>query len=74
MKTTLLNKITNSELVNKHIHKAIKDDAFAAKTLVTLNVAKDIFGEKDDSGMNNGWVIRSTNPIVLHRMWTMLGA
>lgn len=43
MKISLLNKINNSERLNKHILKAINDDTFAAKTLVTLNVAKDIF-------------------------------
>ena len=43
MKTNLLNRINKSEKLNKHIFKAIKDDTFAAKTLVTLNVAKDVF-------------------------------
>lgn len=43
MKINLLNKINNSEKLNKHILKAINDDTFAAKTLVTLNVAKDVF-------------------------------
>ena len=55
MKINLLNKITNSELVNKHINKTIKNDAFAAKTLVALNVAKDVFayGVRFETTMKN---------------------
>ncbi len=66
MKINLLNRLTNSELVNKHIHKAIKDDAFAAKTLVTLNVAKDIFayGARFATTMNNKEIPEEKRPFV----------
>lgn len=43
MKTNLLTKIGNSNTLNRHIDKVIKDDMFAAKTLVTINVVKDVF-------------------------------
>jgi len=66
MKVNLLNKITNSELVNKHIHKAIKDDAFAAKTLVAINVAKDVFayGVRFKTTMNNTEIPEERRPFV----------
>lgn len=66
MRTSLLNKITNSELVNKHIHKAIKDDTFAAKTLVTINVAKDVFayGARFATTMNNKEIPEEKRPFV----------
>lgn len=37
------NLITENKFLNKHINKVINDDAFAAKALVTINVAKDVF-------------------------------
>ena len=43
MKTNPIKAITNSKFLNKHINKVINDDAFAAKALVTINVAKDVF-------------------------------
>lgn len=66
MKTNLLNRITNSELVNKHINKAIKDDTFAAKTLVTLNVAKDVFayGARFATTMQNKEIPEEQRPFV----------
>ncbi len=66
MKVNLLNKITNSELVNKHIKKAITDDTFAAKTLVTINVAKDVFayGVRFKTTMNNKEIPEERRPFV----------
>ncbi len=66
MKTMILNKITNSELVNKHIHKAIKDDTFAAKTLVTLGVTKDVFayGVRFATTMQNKEIPEEQRPFV----------
>ncbi len=43
MKINPLNKLAQSEMLNKHINKVIKDDMFGAKTLVALNVTKDVF-------------------------------
>lgn len=43
MKINPLKSIANSKFLNKHIGKVINDDAFAAKALVTINVAKDVF-------------------------------
>ena len=37
------NFISNNNFINKHINKAVSDDAFAAKAIVTINVAKDVF-------------------------------
>ncbi len=61
-----LNKFTNSELVNKHIHKAIKDDAFAAKTLVAVNVAKDVFayGTRFATTLKNKEIPEEKRPFV----------
>ena len=66
MKTSLLNRITNSELVNKHINKAIKDDTFAAKTLVTLGVTKDVFayGARFATTMKNKEIPEEQRPFV----------
>lgn len=66
MKTSLLNKVTNSESVNRHIYKAIKDDTFAAKTLVTLNVAKDVFayGVRFTTTMNNKEIPEEKRPFI----------
>lgn len=66
MKVNPLNKITNSELVNKHIKKAIVDDTFAAKTLVTINVAKDVFayGVRFKTTMNNKEIPEERRPFV----------
>ncbi len=66
MKINLLNKITNSELVNKHINKTIKNDAFAAKTLVALNVAKDVFayGVRFETTMKNKEIPEEKRPFV----------
>ena len=40
---SIKNFITNNNFINKHVNKVINDDAFAAKALVTINVAKDVF-------------------------------
>ncbi|MBQ8886980.1 MAG: hypothetical protein IJY61_04695 [Candidatus Gastranaerophilales bacterium] len=66
MKINPLNKITNSELVNKHIKKAIENDTFAAKTLVTINVAKDVFayGARFATTMNNKEIPEEKRPFV----------
>ena len=66
MKINPLNKITNSELVNKHIKRAIEDDAFAAKTLVAINVAKDVFayGVRFKTTMNNKEIPEEKRPFV----------
>ena len=66
MKINPLNKITNSELVNKHIKKAIVDDTFAAKTLVAINVAKDVFayGARFATTMKNEEIPEEKRPFV----------
>lgn len=66
MKINPLNKITNSELVNKHIKKAIVDDTFAAKTLVAINVAKDVFayGARFATTMKNKEIPEEKRPFV----------
>ena len=66
MKINPLNKITNSELVNKHIKKAIVDDTFAAKTLVAINVAKDVFayGARFATTMQNKEIPEEKRPFV----------
>ena len=66
MKITPLSKITNSELVNKHIKHAIEDDAFAAKTLVAINVAKDVFayGARFATTMKNKEIPEEKRPFV----------
>ena len=66
MKINPLNKITNSELVNKHIKKAITDDMFAAKTLVAINVAKDVFayGVRFATTMKNEEIPEEKRPFV----------
>ncbi len=66
MKVNILNKITNSQLVNKHIKKAITDDTFAAKSLVTINVAKDVFayGVRFKTTMNNKDIPEERRPFV----------
>lgn len=38
-----INAITQSNFFNKHLQKVINDDAFAAKTIVTCSVLKDVF-------------------------------
>ena len=38
-----INAITQSKFFNKHLQKVINDDAFAAKTIVTCSVLKDVF-------------------------------
>ena len=66
MKIAPLNKITSSELVNKHIKKAIVDDTFAAKTLVAINVAKDVFayGARFTTTMKNKEIPEEKRPFV----------
>ena len=66
MKISPLNRITNSELVNKHIKRVIKDDAFGAKTLVAINVAKDVFayGVRFKTTMNNKEIPEEKRPFV----------
>ena len=66
MKINPLNRITNSELVNKHIKRAIEDDTFAAKTLVAINVAKDVFayGVRFKTTMNNKEIPEEKRPFV----------
>lgn len=66
MKINPLSKITNSELVNKHIKKVITDDTFAAKTLVTINVAKDVFAyaARFKTTMNNKEIPEERRPFV----------
>lgn len=66
MRINHLSRITNSELVNKHIKRAIEDDAFAAKTLVAINVAKDVFayGVRFKTTMNNKEIPEEKRPFV----------
>ncbi len=66
MKINPLNKITNSQLVNKHIRHAIEDDTFAAKTLVAINVAKDVFayGARFATTMKNKEIPEEKRPFV----------
>lgn len=66
MKINPLTKITNSDLVNKHIKRAIEDDTFAAKTLVAINVAKDVFayGARFATTMNNKEIPEEKRPFV----------
>ncbi|MCD7779608.1 MAG: hypothetical protein LUH05_02920 [Candidatus Gastranaerophilales bacterium] len=66
MTINLLNKITNSEFINKHINHTIKDDTFAAKTLVTINVAKDVFayGTRFKTTMKNEEIPEEKRPFV----------
>lgn len=66
MKINPINKITQSEFVNKHIKRAIKDDAFAAKTLVAINVAKDVFayGTRFKTTMTNKEIPEEKRPFV----------
>ena len=66
MKISPLNKITNSELVNKHIKRVIEDDTFGAKTLVAINVAKDVFayGVRFKTTMNNKEIPEEKRPFV----------
>lgn len=66
MKANLLNKVANSGFVNNHIQKTIRDDAFAAKTLVSLNVAKDVFayGIRFATTMKNEEIPKERRPFV----------
>ena len=66
MKISPLNKITNSELVNKHIKRVIEDDTFGAKTLVAINVAKDVFayGARFATTMKNEEIPEEKRPFV----------
>ncbi|MBE7706433.1 MAG: hypothetical protein E7Z91_04240 [Cyanobacteria bacterium SIG30] len=66
MKINLLNKITQSEGFNKHVRKVIEDDTFAAKTLVALNVAKDVFAYSVRFGttMKNEEIPKKRRPFV----------
>lgn len=66
MKTSLLTKIANSNTVNKHIDRVIKDDTFAAKTLVTINVVKDVFayGARFKTTMSNKEIPEEKRPFV----------
>ena len=66
MKINPLNKITNSELVNKHIKKVIQDETFAAKTLVAINVAKDVFAyaTRFETTMKNKAIPEEKRPFV----------
>ena len=66
MKINPLTKITNSDLVNRHIKRAIEDDTFAAKTLVAINVAKDVFayGTRFATTMKNKEIPEEKRPFV----------
>ena len=66
MKINLLNKITNSTKINKHINRAIQDDTFAAKTLVAINVAKDVFAyaARFETTMTNKDIPEEKRPFV----------
>lgn len=66
MKTSLLNTIGQSKILNKHIDRAIKDDAFAAKSLVTIAVAKDVFayGRRFQTTLKNEEIPEEKRPFV----------
>ncbi len=66
MKINPLNKIAKSEIINKHIHRAITDSTFAAKTLVAINVGKDVFayGVRFKTTMKNEEIPKDKRPFV----------
>jgi len=70
MKVNLLSKIANSKIINNHLNRVIKDDAFAAKTLVAINVAKDVFayGIRFKTAMKNKEIPEEKRPFLLH-LW-----
>lgn len=41
--SNMINSITHSKFFNNHLKRVINDDAFAAKTVVTCSVLKDVF-------------------------------
>lgn len=41
--SNMINAITGSKVFNNHLKRVINDDAFAAKTIVTCSVLKDVF-------------------------------
>lgn len=66
MKISPINKLTHSDFFNRHINRVINDDMFGAKTLVALNVGKDVFayGVRFRTTMKNKDIPEEQRPFV----------